>query len=726
MTTIHVATAQHESLLEAIQESAAQLPGGADSGRRVLAVLTHTYPDDALDEGARRLTDLLGEGHWIGATTNGFVHNGKRCDALLGNARGVALLSLPSNVAFARADAVTQDPSAAGARLGATIRDQLPDPAGAAFLLTPGLSRAAQAIDEALVKAAHDALPSVAMIGSGHTSGMGPEGFMLGHVLDSAGVHDDAAAIVVFGGQDAAVAAGNGLSGRKPAGTVEMQGPLAVRIGGKPAKARLLELVGEIDPKAAKYFEKDPMMGQVEAGLGLGHEDGTHPGFFWPHVLAGYAGDEHIVGLYARNGEQSHLVGIDPDTCIDSATEVGRELAQDLGGNASFVLASTCGVRGFVLGDRVGEEEVALRKGVTTGGYFAILANGEVATEGKTHERRDVEDFHVTVTDRRPSDDQDYDMEVVGSWNPNVTGGFAGIAPTIDCFDGNGGEVSFTLDLPFSPNETASVVLQELAHTWGLMHVDSEADLLFPTISGVADPAFVDQCFRIVSIGGGGLVDEEPRCPMQYEAFCDPGFQNSYQTLLALFGPAEPSTAAPTLSIVYPPEGSYVDSVFDVELELEDEESPQFFEAEVSLEGLFTQTIGIGGPGRAVIPLSGIPEGEQTLSITVADEDGLEASDVVTFNVGEAPEDPGESATDTAQGADTESSGASEGGTQGEGDTASDSNGDTEDADDTGEAMPTEDDGCACAQSSRRNAGMAALPWLLLLVPRSARRSRRR
>ncbi|HEY8380127.1 MAG TPA: hypothetical protein VIK91_26735, partial [Nannocystis sp.] len=59
--------------------------------------------------------------------------------------------------------------------------------------------------------------------------------------------------------------------------------------------------------------------------------------------------------------------------------------------------------------------------------------------------RNDFKPFNILVTDIRPQSG-DYDMEMIGDWNPPPQGGFAGIAPSLDCFNGNGGEVSFTLD----------------------------------------------------------------------------------------------------------------------------------------------------------------------------------------------------------------------------------------------------------------------------------------
>ena len=76
--------------------------------------------------------------------------------------------------------------------------------------------------------------------------------------------------------------------------------------------------------------------------------------------------------------------------------------------------------------------------------------------------RERVADFGITVTNLRP-EAGDYDMGMVGDWqgeNP----AFAGVAPNIDCGDGSGGEVSFTLEASGTADGIAEIVLQEAAH----------------------------------------------------------------------------------------------------------------------------------------------------------------------------------------------------------------------------------------------------------------------
>lgn len=316
--------------------------------------------------------------------------------------------------------------------------------------------------------------------------------------------------------------------------------------------------------------------------------------------------------------------------------------------------------------------------------------------------RKDIEDFAIVATDRRPAADVEYDMEMVGEWNPSVGGGFAGIAPHIDCYDNAGPGTSFTLEYSTTPLDLAKVVLQEVAHTWGLQHVEAGTDLLYPTVGGAADPSFVDQCINLV--GSGDPV--EALCPTQYAEHCPPSQQNSYRTILSLFGPSTPDTEPPTVEIVNPPDGGAVPVDFEIRLDLDDNNSPQLFETEVTLGSLFSDTVSLGGPGIGAIPLAGVPEGDYDLHVKVTDEDGNTAEDRITFTV------------DADAGGDTGTTGSGTAGTgSGTGATTTDSGapettGTSTGATTGGPGQVTDDGGCGCRSRSRSSG--AGLLWALL------------
>ncbi|MFO0635202.1 MAG: hypothetical protein U0168_20335, partial [Nannocystaceae bacterium] len=301
--------------------------------------------------------------------------------------------------------------------------------------------------------------------------------------------------------------------------------------------------------------------------------------------------------------------------------------------------------------------------------------------------------------------DIDYDMEAIGQWSPPA-GGFLGIAPKIDCFDGDGGDLSFTLDPPdMLPSDTAKVVLQELAHTWGLEHVDSTGDLLFPTVGNAPDPHFEDQCSPIVYA--------PDLCPRQHAEFCADGEQNSYQEMLALFGPRQPDEIAPVVTIVSPSDGAHVPNDFSLVLELHDDIAPQVFATTIAFVDGFDSSVELAGPGVFPVALNQVPDGVWTVEVFARDIAGNESSTSITITVG-AGEPP--TADESGSGGTTDpstTSGLAEG--------SSSSGGGSSDG---GGGKLDDDGGCACGVGLSPE-GWHWLMLLGLLRARASRRSRR-
>jgi hypothetical protein len=114
---------------------------------------------------------------------------------------------------------------------------------------------------------------------------------------------------------------------------------------------------------------------------------------------------------------------------------------------------------------------------------------------------------------------------------------FAGIAPYVDCGNLWPNDTCFA-GAYLGSNIGATVILQEAAHTWGLEHVNSEFDNLHPFVAQPT-PYFQDKCNKIVA--NTDLVEIGGVCNSVHEMFCEAGYQNSYQELLYLFGPASPT-----------------------------------------------------------------------------------------------------------------------------------------------------------------------------------------
>ncbi len=308
--------------------------------------------------------------------------------------------------------------------------------------------------------------------------------------------------------------------------------------------------------------------------------------------------------------------------------------------------------------------------------------------------RKRVQDVGITVTDQRP-DSGDYDMEMVGNWQGQDPP-FAGVAPNIDCFDATGGETSFTLEASSSADGIAEIVLQEVAHTWGLEHVDEQQDLLFPTTQG-SNKTFRDECLKIVS--DTELTQSNGQCNSVHTNFCDFGWQNSYQELLFLFGPSLPDTIAPAVSILSPENGATIDGGdLDLLVELRDDQSPAVISMDIILESdALPEPVESGGafaaPSELPFPIMGLPDGEYTVRVDILDESDNPATDEVSFTViGNPPEGGDDSAVDESGG------GEGSGGAGTGGDGSGDGSGGADGTSSAGVVDPpgSSADGCDC------------------------------
>lgn len=155
--------------------------------------------------------------------------------------------------------------------------------------------------------------------------------------------------------------------------------------------------------------------------------------------------------------------------------------------------------------------------------------------------------YDVVIVDQRPSSGN-YTMAMVG---PHDAGTVLGIAP-LDCYDGAPNNVVFAFhgaDDGYSAASQANTISQEIAHSFGLEHVDHGGDIMYPVSAG-GDPSFLDECLPIVPAPDIACVD-------QHADHCPAGQQNAHRELLQRFGPvapAEPSTD--TIAVVAPDDGA--------------------------------------------------------------------------------------------------------------------------------------------------------------------------
>lgn len=187
--------------------------------------------------------------------------------------------------------------------------------------------------------------------------------------------------------------------------------------------------------------------------------------------------------------------------------------------------------------------------------------------------RSDWSRYAIEIVDVRPDDD-DWSMAVVSSAAP-LGDGVAGAA-VLDCDDDRGtGDVVFAFAGPDTDAlALAATVSQELAHAYGLEHVDDPRDLLYPLATD-GDAEFRDECVALVEGG---------RCDDVHRRYCDDGKQNAHAELLHHLGPAVPDQDPPEVALVSPGDGDRMIAGSDLQVVVEASDDTRV-ERVVLLEG---------------------------------------------------------------------------------------------------------------------------------------------
>jgi hypothetical protein len=256
--------------------------------------------------------------------------------------------------------------------------------------------------------------------------------------------------------------------------------------------------------------------------------------------------------------------------------------------------------------------------------------------------RRVSADYGIRITARRPPDDEDYVMVVVGGTEEEY--GQLGSAPAGDCEDQRPNEIAFAhLDGDSVDWVTggATTAIHEAAHTWGLDHIDVEHAVMYPTTDG-QPAAFHDGCAGVV--GDIELTPAPSSCPELAEQMCGtPGQQDSAEMLRYLFGPPYVDTVAPVIELLEPEDGQYFQApaAFDVVLAIDDDLDPQRYQRLVWLEGEPRPETGtpVFDPSFGV---EGLPVGQYTVHVVVFDEAGNEGELAFDIEVGVEPPPPPE------------------------------------------------------------------------------------
>jgi uncharacterized protein (TIGR03382 family) len=330
------------------------------------------------------------------------------------------------------------------------------------------------------------------------------------------------------------------------------------------------------------------------------------------------------------------------------------------------------------------------------GGEFAPYGVGDKRAAVMQATRADWVAYNIDVVDVRPASG-DYTMNMTGPTN-FVGAGVLGIAP-LDCWNqGNPNNVTYafhSVDDGFDAATTATTIGQEVAHSYGLEHVDEPGDILNPFNAG-GNPSFIDEC---LPLSDGGFASF---CASQHAEFCPDGTgQNSHQELLRIFGPKIPDVDGPVVLITAPLNGTLFDAgaSFNVLVTINDES--QVAKAELYSNGQLADVDTSPPWGWQV---NNVPAGLYAIEVLATDEhgnQGLSSPISILVGGGVAGDSEGDEGDPDAGSAD--GSGSDGGETEGAG---------------------QDDDakGCGCAQASTPAPALAGVPLLLLLGLRRRRR----
>ena len=250
--------------------------------------------------------------------------------------------------------------------------------------------------------------------------------------------------------------------------------------------------------------------------------------------------------------------------------------------------------------------------------------------------------FNIQIVTERPASGA-YTMNVVGIAPCGPQGGGAGVAP-MDCGNQQPNNISFTFaaeSQQWSADVVATINSQEIAHTFGLDHVDHPPDIMNPVAGIGEDPSFLDEC-----LPSTGAVF----CSDQHAQYCPPGQQNAVQELLGILGPSAPDLEAPTVAITSPDDGLWLDpGALMVTAEASDDVG--ITEVDLVINGEQQ-----GAPSTAAPhswPLQLPQDGEYTFEVIALDAAGnATTSEPVTVYVGEDEQDEPTSGGTAGEGGD--------------------------------------------------------------------------
>ncbi len=450
------------------------------------------------------------------------------------------------------------------------------------------------------------------------------------------------------------------------------------------------------------------------------------PAFLGANVaLAGPGDEEHNAPPPAEGGEWVDVPGATsliwvPQALLDLAADGGPEP----GGTRAKLGTTFLNFDGATLtsgGDDARNNRTQI--GQLAGAYPAFGGTAQQRQSVIDAVNADWAAYNMIITDSRPASGE-YNMIMIGPKNHGFGNGVLGIAP-LDCNDNNPYNITYSFGGAgqYSATTFATTIGQEVAHGFGLEHVNMAADIMNPYNSG-GNPAFLDTCYSIVS-SGNGIV-----CGSQHAQYCSSTSQNSHQELLGFFGPAVPDTAPPSGTITFPADGQSFPIGANFVLTIEASDDVGIAAIDLYNNGSLLST-------DMTLPYAwdivNIPEGTYSFVATVRDQANNEVqTNTVNITVSDGGGTTGTTGTSGGESTGGESTGGesttgTSGGSESGGGSDGGSSGDDGFESSTGDGgLPTgfgddEVQGCACNSRGRGAAGWFAVALLGLPLLRRRR-----
>lgn len=244
--------------------------------------------------------------------------------------------------------------------------------------------------------------------------------------------------------------------------------------------------------------------------------------------------------------------------------------------------------------------------------------------------RRLLSPYAIRVTWReRPPAHLPYDTVIFGGRSTlfGLDPSLNGVACVVDCSNHSARDTAFVFsEGPIEPDQLGRLAVHELAHTWGLEHVDGAEHLMNRFFSDERGTAIGQTC--------APLDVEEAFCPQQHARNCPPGTQNTHSELVDLFGTNTIDDTPPRVHITSPePDQIFAPGdVVSIDVRVTDDDDG--FGWKFSVPELEWEYIAHERETRVDLV---VPEGTFNVVVDAIDHDRNVGRDAITITVLEQP-----------------------------------------------------------------------------------------